>query len=135
MRQGQPIASVWIVAPNIMSRAAPFVPRATSLTILSVNLTDRLVLPRVNSIQIETRMVGFKISSKYETNNHYFQMCLCGKNERGCTDRRILTENDHLDYYSACQEIKQCEPEELTAFPRLSNLLFHRAFSYTNISI
>lgn len=50
------------------------------------------------------------------------QMCLCEKNERGCTDRKILSENDHLDYFSACQEIKQCEPEELTSFPSRMSL-------------
>lgn len=47
----------------------------------------------------------------------YRQMCLCERDEPGCTDRRIVAENDHLDYYSTCQEIRQCEPEELKSFP------------------
>lgn len=47
----------------------------------------------------------------------YRQMCLCERNEKGCTDRRMVSENDHLDYYSTCQEIRQCEPEELKTFP------------------
>jgi len=47
----------------------------------------------------------------------YRQICLCKNNGKGCTDKRISSENDHLDYYSSCQEIRQCEPEELKAFP------------------
>jgi len=47
----------------------------------------------------------------------YRQICLCERNERGCVDRRVVTENDHLDYYSTCKEIRQCEPDELVAFP------------------
>lgn len=47
----------------------------------------------------------------------YRQICLCERNERGCQDRRILADNDHLDYYSTCKEIRQCEPEELAGFP------------------
>lgn len=47
----------------------------------------------------------------------YRQMCLCERNEEGCEDRQIVAENDHLDYYSKCQEIRACEPAELKAFP------------------
>jgi len=47
----------------------------------------------------------------------YRQMCLCERNEKGCVDRRIVTEKDHLDYFSTCTEIRQCEPDELKAFP------------------
>jgi len=47
----------------------------------------------------------------------YRQICLCEKNDNGCTDERIVKDNDHLDYYSTCQEIRQCEPEELNSFP------------------
>jgi len=47
----------------------------------------------------------------------YRQMCLCERNQRGCADRRMVVENDHLDYYSTCKEIRQCEPDELVAFP------------------
>jgi len=45
------------------------------------------------------------------------QMCLCERNEKGCSDRSMVKEKEHLDYYSACKEIRQCEPEELAAFP------------------
>lgn len=47
----------------------------------------------------------------------YRQICLCEQNEKGCLDRRIVTEDDHLDYYSTCMEIRQCESDELKAFP------------------
>jgi len=49
----------------------------------------------------------------------YMQRCLCEDGDKACKNEEYS--HVHIDYYGECQELPECEEEELEDFPRRMN--------------
>lgn len=63
----------------------------------------------------ERQRICSSSNQTFESDCHFIrQKCWCNKNDRKCTDLKII--NDKLDYYGACRHIELCSINERKVF-------------------